>query len=52
MDPSQTKTINGVLIQQYYWNGRYVVYVDHRLVDRSFADACADAEASARKGGE
>ncbi len=36
MNPSRTKTIKGKLVQQYYWAGRDVVYIDHRLVLSTF----------------
>lgn len=50
MSPSRSKIVNGVQVQEYYWNGKHVVYVDHRLVAKCFDDACADA--AARKEGQ
>lgn len=44
MLPEHKQTINDVLIEEYWWAGKYVVYVDRRASDKTFAQACKDAE--------
>ncbi len=36
MKPERSKTIAGKLIQEYYWHGKMVVYVDHRLSKQKY----------------
>lgn len=38
MNPGKTKTIKGHKIEEFYWAGRNVVYIDHILAHRSFCD--------------
>lgn len=45
MDPDRKKIVNGVEIAEFYWAGRYVVYVEHRLADVSFEEAVRMLEA-------
>lgn len=44
MKASKTKGVNGYVIQEFYWCGDYVVYVDNRLVRTNFDDTVAAAE--------
>lgn len=39
MQPEREQRYNKHLIQEYYWNGKMVVYVDHHLSQLSFGDA-------------
>jgi hypothetical protein len=45
MSPDQSKTINGILIEKFYWAGEYVVYVNHYLVTTNFEETCRQVEA-------
>ena len=36
--------IGGKTIEEYYWHGKYVVYVDNILVEGKFDEICADIE--------
>lgn len=36
MSPDRKETVNGKLVEEYYWAGEYVVYVDHRAAKGSF----------------
>nr|ADY57818.1 hypothetical protein Plabr_0188 [Rubinisphaera brasiliensis DSM 5305] len=38
MSPCRSDLINGFLIQEYWWSGEYVCYVDHRLSALSYND--------------
>ena len=40
MDSQRTETINGIKVEEYYWNGKVVVYVDNQKVEGTFEDAC------------
>lgn len=40
MTSNKKKEINGHKIEEYYWAGALVVYVDHHLVDETFEEAC------------
>ena len=42
MSPDKQKTIKGLKVQQYYWSGEDVVYVDHRLVLNKYDDITED----------
>ena len=45
MTPHKTKSINGHKVEQFYWAGRMVVYVDNHLQkDQTFEEVCADLE--------
>lgn len=43
MEPKRKKTIREVLIEEYYWNGKLIVYVDHHITDETFEQACEKA---------
>jgi len=40
MNPSRKKVIGTNKVEEYYWAGEMVVYVNNYLVDESFEDAC------------
>jgi|LakMenEpi03Aug12_release.lakeMendotaPanAssembly.Ray.scaffolds.fasta_scaffold2602880_2 hypothetical protein len=44
MTPERKAMINGHLIEEIYWAGRYVVYVDHRLTVEDYDIAAAMLE--------
>jgi hypothetical protein len=39
--PSQKKTVNGHTVTEYYWNGKYAVYIDSKLAECTFRAAVA-----------
>lgn len=39
MTPNRQETVNGHKVEQYYWAGRLVVYVDNRKTDETFDEA-------------
>lgn len=39
MNAERRLKVNGYLIEEYYWSGKFVVYVDHRLVSMDFDEA-------------
>ena len=39
MTPQRKREINGHVIEEYYWHGEMVVYVDNQLVKESFEKA-------------
>ena len=41
MTPDKKKFINGHKIEQFYWSGKDVVYVDNRLVDEKYDNITA-----------
>lgn len=41
MTPSKTKTINGQLVEEFWWAGKYVVYIDHHATEETFNQAVA-----------
>lgn len=44
MSPDRKKVINGQRIEEFYWAGKFVVYVNNRASDLSFEEACRAAE--------
>lgn len=44
MTPERSKIINGHLVEEYYWCGGMVVYIDHHNVNLDFESACAKLE--------
>ncbi len=38
MSPDKQKTIKGLKVQQYYWSGKDVVYVNNHLVSDKYDD--------------
>ena len=41
MSPDRKDTINGHRIEEFYWAGRMVTYVDNQLTSASYDAACA-----------
>lgn len=41
MRPKRKVAINGVKVEEYYWTGKLVVYLDGHLANVSFESACA-----------
>ena len=41
MTPKRRETINGHTVEEYWWAGDYVVYVDGVRNQNSFATTCA-----------
>ncbi len=39
MSPERKRVINGNLIEEYYWAGKIVVYVNHALSEYTFEEA-------------
>lgn len=39
MIPERTKKINGNIIEEYYWAGELVVYINNRLSNYTFEQA-------------
>jgi len=39
MTPDRKITIAGSRVEEFYWAGKYVVYVNNNLVDEGFDDA-------------
>ncbi len=44
MSPERKCTVNGKLIEEYYWGGKMVVYVDHHAVEVTYAEAVEAVE--------
>lgn len=40
MAPDRKKIIEGTLVEEYYWAGKVVVYLDHSLTTETFDEAC------------
>lgn len=45
MNPERDALINGILVEEFYWNGGMVVYVNNRRSDKTFEEAIKEAEA-------
>jgi len=42
MTPDKKKTINGHKVEQFYWGGKDVVYIDHRATQLKYDDIGPD----------
>jgi len=40
MSPERKTEIKSHIITEYYWNGKFVVYVDNYLTPETFENAC------------
>ena len=40
MRPERRSVVDGQQVEEYYWAGKMVVYVDHHATDESFEAAC------------
>ena len=41
MQPERKKVVDGQKIEEFYWNGKMIVYVDNRLSDKAYDDITA-----------
>ena len=43
------RAANGALVEEYYWGGKLVVYIDHHATEQTYSEACAfvDSQAAA-----
>ena len=39
MNPARKEYANGQMVEEYYWNGRMIVYIDNKLSGETFDDA-------------
>ena len=46
MSPDKKCILWGKKIEQYYWTGKNVVYIDNRLTDMTYEQACMSVEAN------
>ncbi len=44
MTPDRKQIVNYKKIEEYYWNGRMVVYVDNQATDETFQQAVERAK--------
>lgn len=44
MTPDRVKKVGKHIIEEFYWAGKMVVYVDNRLTQQSFESACKSHE--------
>ena len=47
MIPERSITVNGHLIEEFYWAGEMVVYIDHKLISLSYDNAVREQAAIA-----
>ena len=47
MSPDRVKIVGNQKVEEFYWVGRHVVYVDNRLSKDTFDEACSKLEESA-----
>lgn len=40
LSPERKKEINGHIIEEFYWHGEFLVYVDHCITQETFQQAC------------
>lgn len=52
MSPNRVEIIGKKKIEEYYWAGRYVVYVNNQLTTETFAQACKLAKENLQDGPE
>lgn len=45
MEPSRKHKWRGFTIEEFYWNGDYVVYINNKLFAGSFEQAIREAKA-------
>jgi hypothetical protein len=51
MKPERKETIDGHVVEEFYWAGAFVVYVDNERVDGvSFEDACLRVDTMINRG--
>lgn len=49
MRPERSAQINGQLIEEYYWAGEFIVYVNNQRFNGTFDEACERARRKAMK---
>ena len=49
MSPSRETTAGGRKIEEFYWNGRWIVYIDNKLSDLTYPDAVETYQTDAEK---
>ena len=42
MNPDKKKTIKGHKVEQFYWAGKDIVYIDERLTNKLFDEITAE----------
>ena len=42
MQPDKKKTVNGHKVEQFYWAGKNVVYIDNRLTSKKYNEITSD----------
>lgn len=47
MSPDNSRTVNGLLIEQYYWNGKMITYIDNTKFDGTFSEAIEHCKSEA-----
>ena len=52
MNPERTKKIGPHTVEEFYWNGKMVVYVDNKTTEETFELACLGVEESLDHGQE
>lgn len=52
MSPSRKCTAGGRKIEEFYWNGKYIVYVDNRLSEMTYPEAVETHLTEAEKAAE
>lgn len=40
MEPERIKIVNSFIIREYYWAGKYIVFVDNNRSNMTFEQAC------------
>lgn len=38
MNPERKELINGILVEEYYWAGKLIVYQNNRLVEGTYEE--------------
>ena len=49
MTPERKKIIANTIITEYYWAGDFVVYVNNKITDKTFNEACNEILKEAEK---
>lgn len=44
MKPTRRKKIGPLLIEEYFWCGQHIVYVNNQLQKRTFTEICKEAK--------
>lgn len=49
MTPDRRTIVNGKKVEEYYWAGKMVVYIDNHAIDMTFEEAVAHLKQDAEK---